>query len=298
MGKIIDISGQTFGFLTAQYPTRVNGRFGWHCKCVCGKEIDVDSNNLRTGKTKSCGCQRKKLVSQSNTKDLTGKQFDDLLVLGPTENRTSSGIVWKCQCICGNIVYIPTGNLTSHHTTSCGCKKGQRIGEKLHLKLTGKRFGKLTVLKELPSQNYESRWLCQCDCGNQIESIGWHLTTGKINSCGCLKSSKGEFKIAQILTENNIPFETEKTFLTCRSPKGYLLRFDFFVDNKYLIEYDGEQHFLNQPNKIYTKNKLERIVESDKIKTQWCLDNQIPLIRINYTQFQNLTIQDLLLKKE
>lgn len=72
MGKIIDISGQTFGYLTALEPTRIKGRFAWHCRCECGAEVDVDSNNLRSGKVKSCGCQRKKLIGQKLKKDLTG----------------------------------------------------------------------------------------------------------------------------------------------------------------------------------------------------------------------------------
>ena len=46
MGKFIDISNQKFGYLTALYPTRLYGRFAWHCKCDCGREIDVESNNL------------------------------------------------------------------------------------------------------------------------------------------------------------------------------------------------------------------------------------------------------------
>lgn len=51
MGKIIDITGQTFGFLKAIEPQRCsNGRFGWKCQCICGKEITVDSGNLRSGK--------------------------------------------------------------------------------------------------------------------------------------------------------------------------------------------------------------------------------------------------------
>jgi hypothetical protein len=40
--------------------------------------------------------------------------------------------------------------------------------------------------------------------------------------------------------EHHIPFEKEKTFDTCRyqNTNAYA-RFDFFVDNKYIIEYDG-----------------------------------------------------------
>ena len=219
MGKVIDITGQTFGFLTVLYPTRKNGRFAWHCQCECGAEVDVDSNNLRTGKTQSCGCKKKTLISQKVSKDLTGKKFGYLTVLAPTEDRQNGSIVWKCQCDCGNICYIPTSNLSRGHTKSCGCSTYTMSGEKLRLKLTGKKFGKLTVIKELPPENLESKWLCQCDCGNKKEVIGWHLTKGIVNSCGCL-ISKGEAKIQELLLTANIPFKIQATFEDCLSPNG------------------------------------------------------------------------------
>lgn len=50
MGKFIDITNQRYGNLKALYPTRKYNRFAWHCLCDCGKECDVESNNLRTGK--------------------------------------------------------------------------------------------------------------------------------------------------------------------------------------------------------------------------------------------------------
>lgn len=56
--KIHDLTGQEFGLLTALYPTeqRKYRKVVWHCKCKCGNEIDVPSNSLVTGNTKSCGC--------------------------------------------------------------------------------------------------------------------------------------------------------------------------------------------------------------------------------------------------
>ena len=58
-------------------------------------------------------------------------------------------------------------------------------------------------------------------------------------SCGCTRSI-GEEKITQLLQEAGIPFQKEKIFKECKYPdtNGYA-RFDFFVNNKYLIEYDG-----------------------------------------------------------
>jgi len=49
------------------------------------------------------------------------------------------------------------------------------------------RFGKLVVV-ELHSKdgNYNKRWLCQCDCGNQHVVLSHKLKDGSVKSCGCL----------------------------------------------------------------------------------------------------------------
>ena len=59
----IDLTGQRFGRLTAiervrSYSTTAqkNHFAVWHCRCDCGKEINVRSGNLRSGNTTSCGC--------------------------------------------------------------------------------------------------------------------------------------------------------------------------------------------------------------------------------------------------
>lgn len=54
--------------------------------------------------------------------------------------------------------------------------------------LTGKRFGKLTVLKKLEKVKNTSRvWLCKCDCGNTKEVTTRDLNNHRVTSCGCLK---------------------------------------------------------------------------------------------------------------
>ena|SRR5690554_430155 len=57
--------------------------------------------------------------------------------------------------------------------------------------LTGKKFGKLTVLKEAPKRGQVRYWLCQCDCGSNPKEIKQgHLTSGATISCGCAKNQK------------------------------------------------------------------------------------------------------------
>lgn len=66
---------------------------------------------------------------------------------------------------------------------TCGCtsyNKGQE--------LVGQKFGKLTVIKFLGTNNYEKHiYECLCDCGNTTIVVGAHLKSGNTRSCGCLK---------------------------------------------------------------------------------------------------------------
>lgn len=113
---------------------------------------------------------------------------------------------------------------------------------------------------------------------------------------GCPKcnESKGEKKIAEILNSLNKIFEQEKVFSTCKNKRS--LPFDFYLpDQNLLIEYDGKQHF--KPTwfgKAKNRNEeqlaacFKRIQLHDLIKTKWAKDNAIKLIRIPYTQFNNI----------
>lgn len=57
------------------------------------------------------------------------------------------------------------------------------------LELTGKRFGRLTVVR-LHKQLKHSIWLCRCKCGRKKLARGNHLKDGNIRSCGCLLASE------------------------------------------------------------------------------------------------------------
>ena len=48
------------------------------------------------------------------------------------------------------------------------------------LELSGKTFGKLTVIKRIPNVRKGTRWLCKCSCGNYVEVDGCHLRNGEL----------------------------------------------------------------------------------------------------------------------
>lgn len=235
--------------------------------------------------------------------DLTNKQFGYLVALRPTEKRGADrSVIWECKCCCGNIIEVNGSNLRNGHTKSCGCIKKNLD----HLKsyqwkmkdIKNQSFGLLTAIKPTEERTNVGSviWECRCRCGNLKLASEHCLTQGLVQSCGCL-ISKGENKISQLLKENKIDFEKQKSFDNCLSSfTGNKYKFDFWVNNSYLIEFDGEQHFLYKNNGWNTQVQLEQTQKNDKEKNQWCKDNNIPLIRIPYTHFDNLCIEDLMLE--
>lgn len=66
----VDLSNQSFGRLTALYPTGKRDHKGsviWHCSCECGGETDVSQDRLARHNTRSCGCLKKEI--QANISD-------------------------------------------------------------------------------------------------------------------------------------------------------------------------------------------------------------------------------------
>ena len=224
--------------------------------------------------------------------DLKDKRFGKLLVLEKSNKKGSDGsYYWTCKCDCGNIVYINGSNLRNGHTKSCGCVHGIK-----NIDLTNQQFGKLKVIKMSSKKKYnKTTWICQCECGNIVEVVSSHLINGHTLSCGCLLS-KGEEKISKILKDNNIIFEQQKTFDSCRfSDTKALAKFDFYLpEYNILIEYDGEQHFQYRQTGWNTKEKFLKTQEHDIFKTNWCKENNYKLIRISYLNYNNLSLKDLL----
>lgn len=124
-------------------------------------------------------------------KNLIGKKFNRLTVLEQADDYVSpSGShfkQWKCMCECGSVVVTREYSLLSGHTKGCG-KKHRRYQD-----MTGKFFGKLTVLEQGPDEitskgKRHIRWLCRCECGNEIVTRGTALRNGHTRSCGCVHS--------------------------------------------------------------------------------------------------------------
>ena len=114
--------------------------------------------------------------------------------------------------------------------------------------------------------------------------------------------SKGEDKVAALLSGLSIPFIREYQFLNLRGIRGRAYRFDFaiidpFKEVAYIIEVNGEQHY--QPidhfggEKAFIATKFR-----DNRKIMYCKEHDIPLIVIPYGVLDNLKKEDVILSSK
>ena len=114
------------------------------------------------------------------------------------------------------------------------------------------------------------------------------LPNNHIQGQGCPKcnTSKSEYKITEFLNNNNIKFIMEHTYIDCCYKRK--LPFDFYLPAYNLcIEFDGEQHFKSIKHFGGEKRLLIQKIK-DNIKTEYCKNNNIKLLRIPYYDFNNI----------
>lgn len=181
--EYLDLTGQKFGNLTVIELTEQKAKKGprkrkiWICKCDCGKEVLVTTANLTRGHNKSCGCRK--------TSELKGYRQGMIEVLEYSgESHPKNGQIWNCKCSCGNKLQLTTQQIKRDKRMSCGCYRTSNNED-----LTGVKFGRLLVIKRsnIPG---EKIWQCLCDCGKTYYARTYHLSSGRIVSCGCYLKEK------------------------------------------------------------------------------------------------------------
>lgn len=136
-------------------------------------------------------------------------------------------------------------------------------------------------------------WICNL-C-SEIWNCNISDRTIKHSGCPHCNNSKGELKIRNFLNINNIKYTYQKKYNGLNGIGNGKLSYDFYLP-KYnlLIEYQGEQHeisidyFGGEEALLYRK-------EHDKRKREYAVTNNIKLLEIWYTDFNNI---ETILKKE
>ena len=121
----------------------------------------------------------------------------------------------------------------------------------------------------------------------------WETTPNTLyqgKGCPMCTISTGEMAIENYLNKHNINYVYQMRFDDCRDKRT--LPFDFYIPSlNTCIEYDGESHYdlhfyeyrVQEP-----ESALEETKRRDKIKNNYCLEHGINLLRIPYTQKQNI----------
>ena len=284
-----NLTGQIFGDLEVIGVEKDNnGHYKQLCKCCCGNQKLVKTNDLLNNKIISCGCRSPIKVAKSKSKIKAGQKFGRWTVL----EYSSKHHRWKCICECGNEGYVSSHSLKHGRSKSCGCWSAELYREKRLEDLSGLKFGRLTVLQRVedyicPSGTIMIMWLCECECGEHVKVRGCDLRSGHQLSCRCMKS-KGELLIKDFLIKNNIEFKKQKTFDGLRGVGNGKLSYDFYLpQHNLLIEFQGIQHY--QINERFGgEEQFERQIEHDKRKRDFAANCGIDLIEISHDQIDDI----------
>lgn len=244
-----DLTGKQFGEWTVLYYL---GNQKWKCKCSCGEDGDVETYNLTSYKSKSCGHNSNNANINKNIdrtfKDLTGKKIGEWEVL---EYKGKS--MWKCKCSCGKEKNVHRYSLLSGSSNSCG---HGNVND-----LTGQRFGRLTAIKYMGKHI----WKCKCDCGNETEVYTANLHRGGTQSCGCIVAE-------QKLTKEFIVEKLEE-FIRVNREKPYILDVEKMlnrgetVTRRYLKEYNLETYINRTYKSRYERDIRDLLSDNNKIIT-------------------------------
>ncbi len=172
MSKLIDLTNQNFYEWTVIRKDKAtkDGKTRWLCQCSCGKIRVVGGYDLKNGRHKSCGHDRKTTLI-----DIKGQVFGELTVIEYIGDSK-----WKCECICGKLIEVRSYDLTTGHTKSCG---HNTTGFK---DIKGQTFGEWTVLEYVGNHF----WKCECSCGTISSIHSYSLRSGGSKSCGHNTTSK------------------------------------------------------------------------------------------------------------
>ena len=305
---------ENIGYIFTKYGDIFNVKINDMPKCseknitaicdICGKEkiMPLHSYNIITKKgtkpycCRSCFLESKSIKYSDIVKDIEESGYK---LLTPEKDFINGRTYIKYVC-----------PIHGEHTMKAlNFHNGKRCPECSHSKLRQKfSFSKETVyniIKNLGGEllnkddyinnsTQNLRIICpRCHQNILVTSLRHFQQHGGQFCQDCYKKeSIGEQKIRRWLEDKKINFIQEMTFPDCKDIKP--LRFDFYLPvNNIIIEYDGEQHFkekhyFNICNDTYSNSVTSYTQFHDFLKDEYCKSNNINLIRIPYTQLNNI----------
>ena len=272
-----------------QYTTKIKDKKYIQCRCKIDDHIwEASQHHLIEGH----GCPK----CQARNKMLTEEEFlrrveavsENIIVLDKYKGNnkpihfqcTIDGYIWKTK----PSVIISDG---------CGCPKcggTLRLTHEQFLSIMTEKYPTIEVLGTYINGRTPIKLKCKYDgCvwysapTNYIHHVG---------GCPVCNRTHGERRVAEYLDSHNILYFSEYRFPDCK----YILTlpFDFYLPlYNMCIEYDGQQHFCEvRFDQKMTDEQVQhnfKIVQiRDQIKTDYCKEHNIRLLRIPYTEYKNI----------
>ena len=107
------------------------------------------------------------------------------------------------------------------------------------------------------------------------------------SGCPICRQSRGEFIVEQVLKRLGVVFEQQKRFPDCRNVKE--LPFDFFVADRGVIEFHGEQHYF-QVDFGKGESNLDSVRMRDQIKKRYCREKGIPMLIVKFDEIAHVEL--------
>ena len=196
-------------------------------------------------------------------KDYIGKELNGFKVLDyKRENRRS---FLKIVCpVCKSVKWMRTEQVKISH--SCGCLPPANFKD-----LTGKRFGRLTVIQKTNKRDYNGAviWRCLCDCGKYADVSANNLIRSAVRSCGCLRTESNKKKVKKALESvNRYRINgTNVNSLMMRVPKNNKSGFKGVYWDKMRqkwvaqIEFQGKNYYLGRYDELSDAAEARKIAE-------------------------------------
>ena len=192
----------------------------------------------------------------------------------------------KCRCKIHDMIWEPKpGSLYR----GCGCptckiekiKAKQTKTTEEYVKQLSEKNPNIELLEPYKTANEKLLFRCKIHKYEWM-SIPQRMITFQ-TGCPKCQSYNNENKLYDILTQWGYNVELQKKFEDCKDK--HLLPFDLYLpDFNICIEYDGEQHYQKERFewRDSSHSSFDLTQKHDLIKTKYCLDHEIPLIRIPY----------------
>lgn len=263
---------------------------------LCGNEFINNPNHVLRGQVcKACGRKKQNMIHLEQGKIKFYQSYcSDTIELLEEYNGMDKPILVQCK-ICGNQYKVSARNLAAGSQCMLCFGNPTKTHEQFAQEL--KEINPhLEILSTYINTKTPIQIKCiKCGYKGEVTPNAVLQSPGYCPNCN---RSKGELKIAQWLSDKNIKFISQYTFSDCIDKLP--LPFDFYLeDYNICIEFDGRQHYdINTGfgmDKVQQEQNYQKIQYHDNIKTDYCKNKNIKLIRIPYWDYQNI---DSILQKE